>query len=161
MADGENTTQGYLRLLPGCETWCCHGNKCTGTQARAMKSVLHVNPDCENQSHVHKSWGGSDVDDPVLPDVFIRNWKKFHCSSESSSDALWCRYRRETHEHTQSCWYPQTIYSGGKRQNNLCVSTGKSMFSLFTSLIVSVKKDNWNLVSLYCLDAHTRSSVSR
>lgn len=45
-----NTAQGYLRLLSGCETWCYHGNKCTCMQARATKSVLHVNPDGENQS---------------------------------------------------------------------------------------------------------------
>lgn len=66
-----NMAQGYLRLLSGCETWCYHGNKCTGIQARATKSVLHVNPDGENQSHVHKSWGGSEVDDPFPPDILF------------------------------------------------------------------------------------------
>lgn len=99
MADGEIRPRAILRVLSGCETSCYHGNKCTGTQARATKSVLHVNPDGENQSRVHKSWGGSAVDDPFLPDVFIKNREKFLCSSEPSSDALWCRYRSE---HTQS-----------------------------------------------------------
>lgn len=101
MADGEIWPWGYLRLLSWCETWCYHGNKCTGMQARAKKSVLHVNPQGGNLSHAHKSCGCSEVDGSLPVWHFIRIGKRFLRRSGSNSDALWRRYWREwTHTHT-------------------------------------------------------------
>lgn len=112
---------------------------------------------CEpRRSYVHKSWGGSDVDDPFLNFLSEIERSFFAPLNPAVMHFGVVIAGKHVNTHSRADTIKPSIQE--ERDRIICsVSTGNSVFSLLTSLIVSVKKENWNLASLYCRCCHEQT----